>query len=76
MKMTSVQSLVPLARYLLIALSTYLVHTGLLSMEMAEQVKNDPAVLELVGGGLLGLITVFWWFVSASRKALMDRLTK
>ena len=62
--------LVPFIRYALIALSSYLVTSGV-NPEVAEGLTT-PEMLEAITGVLMAIGTVIWYLYSKSRAALKN----
>lgn len=70
----NIHSLTPFIRYALIALSSHLVSRGWMGAEDANSLANDPAVIELVVGLVMGAGTLAWYLYSRSRAALKSWL--
>lgn len=70
----NIHTLTPFVRYALIVLATYLARGGWLPPHVGDEIANDPAVVELVTGLIVGAGTIAWYLWSKSRKALRDAL--
>jgi hypothetical protein len=62
----------PFARYFLVAAGTWLVKSGYIDSQTADEAAKDPFLIEIVAGVILWVITIAWYAFSKAKKALDD----
>lgn len=68
--MKTLANYMPFARYLLLIVGSFLVQRGILERQVVDQITTDPAVIELVAGLALWVVTLIWYWLSEARSAL------
>lgn len=71
----SIAKWTPFIRYALMILSGLLVRGGWLPEDLAAQIAEDPAVIELATGAVVGLVGLGWYVWSKSRAALIEAVS-
>ena len=66
----------PFVRYALLILAGMAARGGWLPDHLGQDIANDPIVIEVVTGAVIGLGTLIWYLWSASRKALSAALSR
>lgn len=64
--------LTPFVRYALLILAGMAARGGWLPEYLGEEIANDPIVVEVAVGAVVGLGTLIWYLWSKSRKALNE----
>jgi len=72
--MSNIARYTPFARYALIILATKMVSGGFLPDTMVNILATDPVLVEFIAGLLLYGGTGIWYYWSAAKKALDEKV--